>query len=122
MGKKKKMLLLFSFVCAGGRKDLLTGQKRNKANNISFSNKKTRKWQEVNLQRKKIYWYEGHRSVNLRITTKTIKTIDKKGLLTLAKKNGIDLWKIPFKDYRSQRLEYIAKKCFASTCKKINQK
>merc|ERR1712217_356816 len=118
MGKKKKMLLLFSFVCAGGRKDLLTGQKRNKANNISFSNKKTRKWQEVNLQRKKIYWYEGHRSVNLRIATKTIKTIDKKGLSTLAKKNGIDLWKIPFKDYRNQRLEYIAKNVLQVPVKK----
>merc|ERR1712217_895223 len=119
MGKKKKMLLLFSFVCAGGRKDLLTGQKRNKANNISFSNKKTRKWQEVNLQRKKIYWYEGHRSVNLRITTKTIKTIDKKGLSILAKKNGIDLWKIPFKDYRNQRLKYLEKNIFQVPIKKL---
>merc|ERR1711870_102878 len=71
--------------------------------------KKTRKWQEVNLQRKKIYWHEGHRSVNLRIAAKTIKTIDKKSLSILVKKNGIDLWKMPFKDYRSQRLEHLEK-------------
>merc|ERR1711870_125888 len=81
--------------------------------------KKTRKWQEVNLQRKKIYWHEGHRSVNLRIAAKTIKTIDKKGLSTLAKKNGIDLWKMPFKDYRNQRLKYIAKNVLQVPVKKL---
>merc|ERR1712039_866505 len=89
------------------------------ANKISFSNKKTRKWQEVNIQRKKIYWHEGHRSVNLRIATKTIKTIDKKGLSTLTKKNGIDLWKIPFKDYRNQRLEYLEKNILQVPVKKL---
>lgn len=34
----------------------LTGVHRNKANNVSFSNKKSRKWQEPNLQEKKVYW------------------------------------------------------------------
>merc|ERR1711948_194094 len=109
---------LFLFVYAGGRKDPFTGQRRNKANKISFSNKKTRKWQEVNLRHKKIYWYEGQRSVKLCISTKTIKTIDKKGLSILAKKSGIDLWKMPFKDYRSQRLEYLAKNTLQVPVKK----
>merc|ERR1711904_269933 len=36
----------------GGRRDMLTGRRRNKAHKISFSNKKSRKWQEVNIQRK----------------------------------------------------------------------
>lgn len=34
----------------------LTGVHRNKANNVSFSNKKSRKWQEPNLQEKKVFW------------------------------------------------------------------
>lgn len=32
----------------------LTGKKRNKANAVCFSNKKSRKWQEPNLQQKKV--------------------------------------------------------------------
>merc|ERR1711897_95379 len=80
----------YLFVYAAAKKQLLYTQRRNKANKITFSNKKTRKWQEINLQYKKIYWYEGQRMVNLCIPVKTIKTIDKKSLFILAKKNGID--------------------------------
>lgn len=46
------------------------GKKRNKANVVTFSNKHNRKWQEPNLQYKKIYWEQGQRWVKLRICTK----------------------------------------------------
>jgi hypothetical protein len=49
---------------------LTTGKKRNKANVVTFSNKHNRKWQEPNLQHKKLYWEEGQRWVKLRICTK----------------------------------------------------
>merc|ERR1712039_765876 len=110
---------IYLFVYAAAKKQLLFTQRRNKANKITFSNKKTRKWQKVNLQYKKIYWHEGQRMVNLRIPVRTIKTIDKKGLSTLAKKNGIDLWKMSFKDLRSQRLEYLAKNLLQVSLKKL---
>jgi hypothetical protein len=47
-----------------------TGKKRNKANVVTFSNKHNRKWQEPNLQYKKVYWEQGQRWVKLRICTK----------------------------------------------------
>lgn len=85
----------------------LTGKKKNKANSVCFSNKKTRKWQEPNLQEKKVYWEQGQRWVRLRICTKAIKTINLKGLDIMAKEAGIDLWKLPFEDARPERLAYL---------------
>merc|ERR1711920_1095826 len=89
----------------GGKRDMMTGQRRNKANNVSFSNKRTRKWQEVNLQDKRIYWPEGRRFVKLRIAARTIRTIDKNGVSAVAKKAGIDLWKLRFENCRPERLK-----------------
>lgn len=86
----------------------LTGTKRNKANQVCFSNKKSRKWQEPNLQHKMVYWPEGQRWVHLRITTRAIKTIEKNGLQAMAKEAGLDLWKLPFQDARPERLQYLA--------------
>jgi large subunit ribosomal protein L28 len=37
---------------------------------VTFSNKHNRKWQEPNLQHKKVYWEAGKRWVKLRICTK----------------------------------------------------
>ncbi|KXZ48158.1 hypothetical protein GPECTOR_30g254 [Gonium pectorale] len=86
----------------------LTGKKRNKANSVCFSNKKSRKWQEPNLQNKKVFWEEGQRWVRLRICTKAIKTLEKNGLGAMAAEAGIDLWKLPFEDARPQRKAYLA--------------
>lgn len=85
----------------------LTGTKRNKANNVCFSNKKSRKWQEPNLQHKKVYWAEGQRWVSLKLTARAIKTIEKNGLDSMAKEAGLDLWKLPFVDARPERLQYL---------------
>lgn len=45
----------------------LTGKKRNKANTVSFSGKRNRKWQGANIQEKRIYWPEGQRLVRLKV-------------------------------------------------------
>jgi large subunit ribosomal protein L28 len=86
----------------------LTGKHRNKANAVSFSNKKHRKWQEPNLQWKKLFWAHGQRWVTLRLCTKAIKTVEKNGLDEMAQEAGIDLWKLPFEDARPERLQYLA--------------
>ena len=87
----------------------LTGKKRNKANNVTFSGKRNRKWQNVNLQEKHIYWPEGQRLVKLKISTKAMRTIEKKGLAAMAKDAGIDLWKLPFEDRSPARIAYKAR-------------
>jgi large subunit ribosomal protein L28 len=86
----------------------LTGARRNKANTVTFSNKHNRKWQEPNLQQKKVWWEAGQRFVKLRISARAIKTLEKVGLEPMAKDAGLDLWKLPFEDMRPERLAYLA--------------
>ena len=73
------------------RKCILTGKRPNVANKVSHSNIKTKKRQLPNLQRKRIWWAEGDRFVTLRISTRAMRTIDKKGLSALAAEAGLDL-------------------------------
>lgn len=86
----------------------LTGKKANNGYVVTFSHKRNKKLQHANLQYKKVYWPEGQRWVKLRISTKAIKTIEKKGLQAMAKEAGIDLWKLPFQDARQERIEWLA--------------
>lgn len=71
----------------------LTGKKANNAYAVSHSHRRTKKLQEVNLQERRVWWAEGKRWVRLRISTKAIKTLEKKGLAAMAKEAGIDLRK-----------------------------
>ena len=47
--------------------------------------------QEANLQYKRVWWEEGKRFVRLRLSTKAIKTLKKKGLDAMAREAGINL-------------------------------
>lgn len=74
------------------RKCDISGKSRNsKCMNVSKSNAHTHKVQNVNLQTKKLFWEEGNKFVKVRISTKTLKTIQKNGLHATAKKYGVDL-------------------------------
>jgi large subunit ribosomal protein L28 len=73
------------------RKCQLTGKKANNAYAISHSHRRTKKLQEANLQSKRVWWAEGNRWVKLKLSTKAIKTLEKKGLQKMAKEAGINL-------------------------------
>lgn len=74
------------------RKCDITGTRKNTlCNQVSKSNAHTHKVQNVNLQTRKLWWEEGNKFVKMRLTCRTLKTIKKKGLNTLAKEYGIDL-------------------------------
>jgi large subunit ribosomal protein L28 len=75
------------------RKCDLTGKTANNAYAISHSHRRTKKLQEANLQEKRIWWTQGKRWVRLRLSTKAIKTLERKGLAAMAKEAGIDLSK-----------------------------
>ncbi|KAK2080455.1 hypothetical protein QBZ16_000308 [Prototheca wickerhamii] len=74
------------------RKCDLTGKKANNGYRITFSHKRNRYRQEPNLQKRMIYWPEGQRWVRLK---------------AMADEAGIDLWKLPFRDARPERLAYL---------------
>ena len=76
------------------RKDQLTGKGPMSGNNVSHAHNKTRRRFEVNLQKKRFYIPEEQRWVTLRVSAKTLKTINKKGIsavLAEARKKGVKL-------------------------------
>jgi large subunit ribosomal protein L28 len=74
------------------RKCDLSGTRQNsKCMNVSKSNAHTHRVQNVNLQSRKLWWEEGNKFVKIRISTRTLKTVQKNGLHATAKKYGVDL-------------------------------
>ena len=71
----------------------LAGAKANNGMAVSHSHIRTKKLQQVNLQKRRLWWDEGNRWINLRISTKALKSIQKVGLGKFAKSQGIDLKK-----------------------------
>jgi large subunit ribosomal protein L28 len=69
----------------------LTGKRRLRARNVSHSNIKTLRWQNVNVQNRRLWVPELGRFVTLKLTTRDIRTIDKVGVLAYAKKHGVRL-------------------------------
>eukprot|EP01039_Chlorochromonas_danica_P008488 gene8488-9355_t len=71
--------------------DISGTRKNSKAMAVSKSNRHTHREQGVNLQSRRLWWEEGNKFVQLRISTRTLKTIKLKGLQATAKIYGVDL-------------------------------
>ena len=56
----------------------LTGTRANNGMAVSHSHIRTKKLQQANLQQRRLWWAEGNRWVNLRITTRALKTIQRR--------------------------------------------
>ncbi|MBK6861209.1 MAG: 50S ribosomal protein L28 [Saprospiraceae bacterium] len=64
----------------------LTGTKPMYGNNVSHSNRKSRRRFNPNLQRKSFFVPETNEWVQLKVTAKALRTIDKLGLYAYMKK------------------------------------
>lgn len=69
----------------------ITGQRKLRGNSVSHSNVKTGRWQNVNVQRRRLWVHELGRFVSLRLTTRDLRTIDKVGLLAFARQHGVKI-------------------------------
>ena len=69
----------------------ITGKRKLLAQNVSHSNIKTKRWQNVNIQTRRVWVPELNRYVTLKLTTRDIRTIDKIGVLAYAKRHGVKL-------------------------------
>lgn len=63
----------------------LTGKKPLAGNNVSHANNKTRRVQEPNLQKRKLWNERKKRWETVRVSAKALRTIDKKGYRVLFK-------------------------------------
>jgi len=67
----------------------ITGKRRLRGNNVSHSNIKTIRWQNVNVQKRRLWVPELGHFVTVNLTTRDLRTVDKVGLLAFAKSHGI---------------------------------
>ncbi len=69
----------------------ITGKRKLKAQNVSHSNIKTKRWQNINVQTRRVWVPELKKFVTLNLTTRDIRTIDKIGITAYAKRHGVKL-------------------------------
>ena len=86
----KKLFLCSPKIRAMSRVCEITGKKVMVGNNVSHSNRKTKRRFYPNLQRKRFYIPEEDRWVTLRVSAKAIRTINKVGVIA-AMKRGEEL-------------------------------
>ncbi|MCB0208116.1 MAG: 50S ribosomal protein L28 [Anaerolineae bacterium] len=73
------------------RKCQISGKGPLTGNNVPFSQKKTRRRWLPNLQKRKIFVPELGRSIRLKVSTRALRTIDKKGLSAYLRDEGLTL-------------------------------
>ncbi len=69
----------------------ITGKRKLKAQNVSHSNIKTKRWQNLNIQTRRIWVPELKKFVTLNVTTRDLRTIDKIGVTEFAKQHAAKL-------------------------------
>lgn len=69
----------------------ITGKGPDFGNAVSHSNRKTRRVRHANIQRRKVWLPEEKRWINLNLSTRAIRTLDKKGLKKFLKDEGLTL-------------------------------
>lgn len=69
----------------------ITGKRRLAGNSVSHSNRKTRRVQQPNLIKKRLYIPEENRYVSVKLSARVLRTINKKGVKQVLKEHGIKI-------------------------------
>ena len=69
-------------------KSKITGKRKMAGHNVSHANIKTKRWQDVNVQKKRVWVPELQRFISLKLTTREIRTIDKIGFAAFARRHN----------------------------------
>jgi large subunit ribosomal protein L28 len=67
-------------------RSLITGKHKVRAQNVSHSNIKTKRWQRINVQRRRLWVPELGRFVRLSVTASDLRSIDKLGFMEYVSK------------------------------------
>ncbi len=73
------------------RRCSLTGKTPLVGNHVSHSNRKVKRVQKPNLKNKRIYVPELGRFVRVKLTTRALRTVNKKGFMTFLRDEGLSL-------------------------------
>ena len=66
----------------------LTGKGTKRGNNVSHSNRKTKRTFKANVHKKRIYLEDEKRFVTVSLSTRAMRTLQKKGMKSLLKQTG----------------------------------
>ena len=77
-----------------GRNCQVTGRGTASGNNVSHSHKKTRRKFKLNLVKKRVFIPGENRWVTLKLSTRALRTLRKKGLKSLMQEHGQDFQKL----------------------------
>ena len=67
----------------------LTGKKRMVANSVSHAHNKTKRVQNPNIQRKRIWVPEENTFVRLKVSTRALRTVTRVGMYEFIRKNNL---------------------------------
>ncbi len=73
------------------RRCQITGKKGLTGNRVSHSNRKTKRVQQPNLVTKRLYIPEENRTVRVRLSTRALRTLNKKSVGEMLKEYGVKL-------------------------------
>ena len=73
------------------RRCKLTGKRRNVGYNISHAHNKTKKVQHPNIQTKRVWLESEKRLVRVKLSTRALRTVTKKGLERFLRDEGLTL-------------------------------
>jgi len=73
------------------RKCSITGKRTTAARSISHAHNVTTRWQKPNIQKKRLFVPELGRWVRLKVSTRAMRTITKKGLMRYLRDEGLAL-------------------------------
>ena len=76
------------------RKCTISGKSKQFGHRVSHANNKTKHCFDVNLQTRRYFVPELNKTVRLKVSTRTIRTIDKLGVMETVRKYGLDLKQI----------------------------
>lgn len=69
----------------------LTGKRRNVGSNISHAHNRTKKYQQPNLQNKRVWSASQGRMVRVRMSTRALRTVTRVGLDQYLRESGLTL-------------------------------
>ncbi len=69
----------------------ISGKKRLVGNSVSHSHRKTKRVQQPNLIKKRVFIPEENRTVTLKLSARALRTINKKGVAQVLKENNITI-------------------------------
>lgn len=69
----------------------ISGKRRMVGNNVSHSHRKSKRVQQPNLIKKRIYIPEEGRTITIRMSARALRTINKKGAMQVLRDQGIGI-------------------------------